>query len=203
MTWVRPLKTFAALAVALLLWADDADARSDADIGHNKGNVWIHVWRPMTVAASSPAGSDRSGTEQPAHVGGTLGGLFSRPSLLGGFAAGFLGAGLLGFAFGHGFLGGLGSAASILGLLFQLALVAMLGRLIWVWWNGRNAPAFAGLTPRQLADPYLRSRGDAQLGLEALIGVDAAELDDDAAGSASAKSRPAAVADPARPVSRK
>jgi hypothetical protein len=27
-----------------------------------------------------------------------------------------------------------------------------------MWWSGRNAPAFTGLSPRQLADPYLRSR---------------------------------------------
>jgi hypothetical protein len=37
----------------------------------------------------------------------------------------------------------------------------MLARLIWSWWSGRNAPAFAGLSPRQLADPYLRSRNEA------------------------------------------
>jgi hypothetical protein len=47
-----------------------------------------------------------------------------------------------------------------LGLLCQLALIAMLARLIWSWWSGRNAPAFAGLSPRQLADPYLRSRNE-------------------------------------------
>ena len=104
--------------------------------------------------------ADRPGAEQPGHAGGTLDGLFSRPNLAGGFAAGFLGAGFLGFAFGYGFVGELGSAASILGLIFQFALVLFLGRLIWMWWNGRNAPAFAGLTPRQLADPYLRSRSD-------------------------------------------
>jgi hypothetical protein len=34
----------------------------------------------------------------------------------------------------------------------------MLCRLIWTWWTGRNQPAFTGLSPRQLADPYLRTR---------------------------------------------
>jgi predicted lipid-binding transport protein (Tim44 family) len=92
---------------------------------------------------------------------GSLGGLFNRPGLVGGFAAGFLGAGLLGLFFGHGVFGGLGGVASYSGLLCQLALIAMLARLIWSWWSGRNAPAFAGLSPRQLADPYLRSRNEA------------------------------------------
>jgi hypothetical protein len=35
-------------------------------------------------------------------------GFLSRPSLLGGLAAGFLGAGLFGMLFGNGLLGGLG-----------------------------------------------------------------------------------------------
>jgi hypothetical protein len=68
--------------------------------------------------------------------------------------------------FGHGFVGELGSVASILGLILQLALIALLCRLIWRWWSGRNAPAFAGLSPRQLADPYLRSRDDVHAGLD-------------------------------------
>ena len=43
--------------------------------------------------------------------------------LLGGLAAGFIGAGLFGMLFGHGFMGGMGGFASILGLLLQVALV--------------------------------------------------------------------------------
>ena len=80
------------------------------------------------------------------------------PGCFGGFAAGFLGSGVLGLLFGHGLVGELGSVASVVGLIFQLALIALLCWLIWTWWSGRNAPAFAGLSPRQLADPYLRSR---------------------------------------------
>jgi len=95
---------------------------------------------------------------QPIYREGSLGALFNRPGLVGGFAAGFLGAGFLGLVFGHGMVGGLGGAASYLGLVLQLALFAILVRLIWTRWTGRNRPAFAGLSPRQLADPYLRSR---------------------------------------------
>jgi predicted lipid-binding transport protein (Tim44 family) len=108
----------------------------------------------------------------PPQNSGSLGGLFSRPGLLGGFAAGFLGSGLLGLVFGHGLFGGLGSVASILGLVLQLVLIVLLCRLIWTWWNGRNAPAFAGLSPRQLADPYLRSRHEFLPDLETAPSVD-------------------------------
>jgi predicted lipid-binding transport protein (Tim44 family) len=95
---------------------------------------------------------------QPAYPGGSLGGLFNRPGLIGGLAAGFLGAGLFGLLFGHGVVGELGSVASVLGLAFQLTLIVMLGRLIWTWWNIGQADAHAGLSPRQLADAYGSSR---------------------------------------------
>jgi predicted lipid-binding transport protein (Tim44 family) len=73
-----------------------------------------------------------------------FGGLFSRPGLLGGLAAGFLGAGLFGMLFGHGFAGGLGGFASILGLIVQIVLIVIVARLIMNWWQRRNAPAYAG-----------------------------------------------------------
>jgi hypothetical protein len=157
MQWLRSLAAFAALAVALLLGADDADARLDGGLSF-RSSASGTLLAPTVVAPALAvmAANDRATTGS--NPGGSLGGLFNRPGLLGGFAAGFLGSGVLGWLFGHGFVGELGSVASILGLVFQLALIALLCRLIWTWWSGRNAPAFAGLSPRQLADPYLRSR---------------------------------------------
>jgi predicted lipid-binding transport protein (Tim44 family) len=63
--------------------------------------------------------------------------------LLGGLAAGFIGAGLFGMLFGHGFMGGMGGFASILGLLLQIGLVVIVARLAWAWWQRRNQPAMA------------------------------------------------------------
>jgi len=63
--------------------------------------------------------------------------------LLGGLAAGFLGAGLLGMLFGGGFLSGIGGFASILGFVIQIALVVIVARLAWAWWQRRNRPATA------------------------------------------------------------
>jgi hypothetical protein len=161
MQWLRSLAAFAALAVALLLWAEDADARLEGapSLGKSAAGAFLapRVAAPAFVVI---AANDHAATGSSTYPGGSLDGLFNRPGVIGGFAAGFLGSGVLGLLFGHGLIGELGSVASILGLVFQLALIALLCRLIWTWWSGRNAPAFAGLSPRQLADPYLRSRHD-------------------------------------------
>ena len=159
MQWLRSLAAFAAMAVALLLWAEDADARHEG--GPSVGSSTEGTLLTLPVAAPALvviAANDHATAGSSSYPGGSLGGLFNRPGLLGGFAAGFLGSGVLGLLFGHGLVGGLGSVASVLGLVFQFALIALLCRLIWTWWSGRNAPAFSGLSPRQLADPYLRSR---------------------------------------------
>jgi len=54
-----------------------------------------------------------------------------------------LGAGLFGLLMGHGFAGGLGGFASILGLMLQIGIIALVGYLIWTWWQRRQQPALA------------------------------------------------------------
>jgi len=162
--WIRSVATLAALAMALLMGAEDADARFAHGLSLGSRGSRTFMLPPVTAAAANTAVAlDSPMTAQVgrlAYPGGSLGGLFNRPGLIGGFAAGFLGAGLLGLLFGHGLFGGLGGAASFLGLMFQLALLGMLGRLIWTWWHGGNTPAFADLSPRQLADAYVRPRNE-------------------------------------------
>jgi predicted lipid-binding transport protein (Tim44 family) len=74
------------------------------------------------------------------------GGFFNRPGLLGGLAAGFLGAGLLGMLFGGGMFGGLGGLSSIFGLILQIGLIIIVVRLAMSWWQRRHtsAAAYAG-----------------------------------------------------------
>jgi predicted lipid-binding transport protein (Tim44 family) len=67
--------------------------------------------------------------------------------LLGGLAGGFLAAGLFGLLFGHGFFGGLGGFASLLGLMLQIALIVIVARLLFAWWQRRNQPAYAAAHP--------------------------------------------------------
>jgi hypothetical protein len=168
---VRSLAGFVVLAFAVLMSAESADARLE--------DIMFIGGAAQRTAVSRPAGIllAAAGTDHPATglQSGSLGGLFNRPGVLGGFAGGFLGSGVLGLTFGYGVIGGLGGAASYLGLLFQLALIAMLGRLIWTWWNGRHVTSFAGLSPRQLADPYLRTRNDLPPGMGAPANADDAD----------------------------
>jgi hypothetical protein len=96
--------------------------------------------------------------EADARLAGSLGDLFSRPGLIGGFAAGFLGAGIFGLLFGHGLIGELSGVPSILGLLFQFALLVALGWSIWARWRADKSTAAAELSLRQLADAYERDR---------------------------------------------
>jgi predicted lipid-binding transport protein (Tim44 family) len=161
---IRPLAVLGTLAVALLLWSSHADARAGGGFSlGSRGSRTFSAPPSTSTAPKAAAPINRSMTGQPSSglgrsTGAPTSGFFNRPGLLGGLAAGFLGAGLFGLLFGHGLLGGLGGMASFLGLLLQVGLVIILGRLIWMWWQGRHAPAFAGLSPRQLADAYGRSR---------------------------------------------
>ncbi|MBM3527272.1 MAG: hypothetical protein FJX62_04215, partial [Alphaproteobacteria bacterium] len=88
------------------------------------------------------------------------GGLLNRPGLLGGLAAGFLGAGLIGLLMGNGLLGGLAGLASFFGLLLQVGLVVLVGYLLWSWWQRRNQPALASGPNMSQAD--MRHTMDAQ-----------------------------------------
>ena len=63
--------------------------------------------------------------------------------MLGGLAAGFLGAGLLGMLFGGGMFSGLGGLSSIIGLMLQIGLIIIVVRLAMSWWQRRHTPASA------------------------------------------------------------
>lgn len=161
--WLAPLVTLVVLALSLLVSSEDADARFDesfdgaAAIASLAGDGLLCLENTLLPAVPTAAARPANPGDS-IYPGDSLGGLFSRPGLLGGFAAGFLGAGLIGLLFGHGVVGELSGVASVLGLLFQLALIAMLARLIWTWWHDKDADARAALSPRQLAEAYGRTR---------------------------------------------
>jgi len=149
--------------MALLSWAEDAQARLEGAVSIGGAPAFPSAFVAPPADGAEPntkLALDHTTNGQTPYPGGSLGGLFNRPGLLAGFAAGFLGAGPLGLLFGHGLFGGLGGVPSFLGLSFQLALLVMLGRLIWTWWNGRNVPVFAGLSLRQQAEAYWHSRNE-------------------------------------------
>jgi predicted lipid-binding transport protein (Tim44 family) len=90
----------------------------------------------MERSAVQPGATANAGrAAAPAAAGG---GLMSRPGLLGGLAAGFLGAGLLGMLMGHGLAGGMGGLASVFGLLLQIVLFGGIAYFLWTWWQRRQ-----------------------------------------------------------------
>ena len=166
--WLQTLARIVALTAALLVGADEADARVGGGLDVASPDAPIRT----SLAAANGGLVHRAAVAQLPASGGSLSDLFHRGGLLGGFAAGFLGSGVLGLLFGRGLFGGLGGVPSYLGLLFQLALIVMLGRLIWSRWHGVDFAGVAGLSPRQLADPYLRSRDDVHAGLDSAAAED-------------------------------
>src|SRR5215470_11977581 len=151
---LRGLIACLSVVAALVLVAHDADARAGGGVSMGSRGARTFSAPPTTRTAPTTAAPMERSTTQPSTAPGSTtsapGSVFGRPGgffgggLLGGLAAGFLGAGLFGLLFGHGFLAGLGSFAGFLGLLFQIALIVIVARLLWVWWHRRNQPAFAG-----------------------------------------------------------
>src|SRR6266436_4602870 len=153
---VRAIAVALSLALPTVLAISAADARAGG--GFSSGS------RGSRTFAAPPSTSTAPGTAQPLNrtftqpgnssVGSSGGGLFNRPGgffsrpggLLGGLAAGFLGAGLFGMLFGGGLFSGIGGFSSILGLILQIALIVLVVRLAMSWWQRRqrSEPAYAG-----------------------------------------------------------
>lgn len=191
MRWVQSAARFAALAVVLLIGADECDAQPADGMSLGPRVSSISLASPAPATGTVAPATRMTAQVIPSYRGGSLSGLFNRGGMLGGFAAGFLGAGFFGFLFGRGLSAGLNGVPSYLGLIFQLALLLTLARLIWTRWRSDDALSPAGLSPRQLADPYLRSRDDLYAPIDpSADGDDLAEKD----GALSA--RTAKVAEP-------
>jgi predicted lipid-binding transport protein (Tim44 family) len=163
----RPLLAALAVAAVFTMVIADADARPRVSAG-SRGSKTFAAPPPTATAPNAAAPINRTMTQPGAPGTQTAarppvsqpGGLFGGGrGLLGGLAAGLLGAGLIGMLMGHGFLGGLAGLASVFGLLLQVALIGGIGFLVYRWWQRRSQPqpAFAGM-PRQAAEePQQRS----------------------------------------------
>ena len=187
LSWFRSFAMLTALTMSLFISAEGADARLKSEWKFG-GSLARFMSLPFstTVLGNDMIGESFSGGGATGDVadtgdallpqvaqptGGSLGGLFNRPGVVGGFSAGFLGAGVLGLVFGHGMTSELTGAASFLGLIFQITLILILARLFWTWWRADRSAAFADMSPRQLADAYGRLRN------EALPDIDAVEVE--------------------------
>jgi predicted lipid-binding transport protein (Tim44 family) len=167
MTCRRFMIALAAIATVLVLFAADANARAGGGFSGGSRGVRTFSAPPVTRTAPNSASPIQRSVTQPGSAG-TIG-QASRPGLFGGglfggLAAGFLGAGLFGLLFGHGFFGGMGGFASLLGLLLQVGLVIIVARLLFAWWQRRNEPAYAAAHP---------ATGHAYRGLGGMFGANA------------------------------
>jgi len=148
-TAFRGLAMIAVVAATIAMLAFSADARIGGGISSGSRGMRTYSPPPATSTAPSAAPMQRSVTQpgynNPATPGmAPSGGFFNRPGLLGGFFGGFLTAGLLGMLFGHGFGGGLGGFFSFIGLFLQLGLIALIGMMLWRYFQRRSQPAYAG-----------------------------------------------------------
>src|SRR5262249_19584834 len=117
---MRPVALALAALATFAFIATEADARVGGGRSSGSRGTQTYSAPPTTrTAPNTGAPMERSMTRpgQPGAVGRQAapatqpGGFFNRPGLLGGLAAGFLGAGLFGLLFGHGLFGGLGGLA--------------------------------------------------------------------------------------------
>ena len=148
----RPLLALCALLAVLAFATSNADARAGRGGSFGSRGSQTFSAPPSTTTSPTARPIERSMT-QPGQPGGAfaqrppmsspVGGFFNRPGFFGGLFAGFLGAGLLGMLFGHGFLGGLAGFASLIGLMLQIGIIVIIGYLVWTWWQRRSQPALA------------------------------------------------------------
>jgi predicted lipid-binding transport protein (Tim44 family) len=177
---VKTIAVVLSLALPLMLAISAADARvgGGGSSGSRGGRTYSappststapNAAQPMNRTMTQP-GSPGMGA--PAAAGAAKGGFFNRPGMgmLGGLAAGFLGAGLLGMLFGGGMFSGLGGISSIIGLILQVGLIIIVVRLAMKWWQRRNATASAyagpsGTGPTPGAGPLASFRSGSGFGL--------------------------------------
>jgi predicted lipid-binding transport protein (Tim44 family) len=157
---LRGLIKAVAIVLSLALPATLAISSADARVGggFSSGSRGSRTFSPPPSTNTAPSTTQpfnrtftQPGSPGASSSGGLLnrtgGGFFNRPGLLGGLAAGFLGAGLFGMLFGGGLFSGLGGFSSILGLILQIVLIVFVVRLAMSWWHRRQMsaePAYAG-----------------------------------------------------------
>jgi predicted lipid-binding transport protein (Tim44 family) len=154
---VKTIAVVLSLAYPLMLAISAADARvGGGGSSGSRGGRTFSAPPSTSTAPNAAQPFNRTMTQPgspglgaPAAAGAAKGGFFNRPGMgmLGGLAAGFLGAGLLGMLFGGGMFSGLGGISSIIGLILQIGLIIIVVRLAMTWWQRRNATASAYASP--------------------------------------------------------
>ncbi len=147
---------FAAGILAVGLSAAVVDAKPGR--GGSSGNRGARTDAAVPSTPTAP----RAATPQAAQPGAAVPGRpatptaaqaaqAAKPSMMStmakGFAMGLIGAGLFGLLTGNGLFGGLSGVMGFLGLLLQIALIALAIRLVWGFFRSRQQPQAAAAGP--------------------------------------------------------
>jgi len=149
---IQAIAVVLSLALPFISAISPADARVGGGFSSGSRGSRTFSAPPSTSTAPGSASPFNRTITQPGSPGVGApagGGFFNSPGrgLLGGLAAGFLGAGLLGMLFGGGMFSGIGGLSSIFGLILQIGLIVIVIRMAMSWWQRRHAnPAYAGAT---------------------------------------------------------
>jgi predicted lipid-binding transport protein (Tim44 family) len=162
----RPILAALALAAPMAMIAVDADARIGRGSGFgSRGSRTFSTPAPTQTAPRPPASIDRTVQQPgvPGQAARTTAPSASRPGMFGGgfgggLMMGLLGAGLFGLLLGGGLFSGLGSFASVLGLLLQVAIIFFVARWVIRMFQRRSAPAYAGAPAGAGAPPPSAAR---------------------------------------------
>lgn len=191
----RRAATGFALVAAMSLGAGDAFARAGGGKSSGSRGSMSRTAPPTTDTAPRQA-QPLPGAQTPAAPSvrqGTAGAAAqaAQPSrmrnMMGGFALGFLGAGLFGLLSGQGFFSGIGSLLGMLGFILQIALIFFVVRWAINYFRGRQA-APAGAAP---GNGYARQPMQPEMPQQAASAGTASGL---ASGLAAAPGRPGALA---------
>jgi predicted lipid-binding transport protein (Tim44 family) len=151
MTPSRTKKTVAALSAAVLtlglsIAAVDAKPGRGSSVGNRGAKTDMSVpstpTAPRTSTPAAAPGAVQPG--RPAAPAAAAAAQAAKPSMMStmakGFAMGLIGAGLFGLLTGNGLFGGLSGLMGFLGLLLQVALIALAIRLVWGFIQSRRQP---------------------------------------------------------------
>ena len=168
------LRMLTAIMTALMLVLVTTVAEARGGRGGSMGSRGSRTWQSAPATPTAPGSvlpmqrstapsQQRPATQQPGPTTQAAqqgGGFFSRGGFMPGLMGGLIGAGLFGMLFGHGFMGGLGSMAGLLGFLLQIGLIILIARFALAYFRRRQAgPAYAGASPAMTRDAVNNGTG--------------------------------------------
>jgi predicted lipid-binding transport protein (Tim44 family) len=156
-----------AATITLGLSADFVDAKPgrNGSSGSRGSRSDVSVPSTPTAPRTSPAapnaqpGAPNAVPSRPAAPAAAAAQPSRMSTMAKGFAAGLIGAGLFGLLGGGSLFGGLSGIMGFLGLLLQVAMIALVARLIWGFFKSRQNPQTATAGYERSAQPDLSRVG--------------------------------------------